>query len=279
MSEATRSVISSPGSADGPTRSGSPDGQTTNPSGPAPVRVSRFRARDSEKAMPTNDTSGPLFTASSISAALQRSLENRLLEKTDLNGSPEFVLISKVIDMPSGLPIFAVRGRARRTSDSAFIGWPTLRANDGEKRGNVADDPRNGLVNLHCLRHWQTPKASDGTFDTPRTSGRPIEKSTHLQTQAVATLRSWATPKARDHKGNGVSIARAAKGISDSLDLQVKLISRSGTAQPSPLSARMDGGAFRLNPMHSLWLMGYPPEWESCAGPATRSTRKSRQSS
>src|SRR5271169_2414105 len=52
-----RNAISSPASADGTTPSSSLDGQTTKKYGPAHVHVSRFRARDSEKDMPTNDTS------------------------------------------------------------------------------------------------------------------------------------------------------------------------------------------------------------------------------
>ena len=60
-SQDTHRSTSLPVLADGPTPSGSPDGQTTNSSGPAPVPVSRFRAQDSEKAMPINDISWPAF--------------------------------------------------------------------------------------------------------------------------------------------------------------------------------------------------------------------------
>src|SRR5580693_3066727 len=84
-SKASSNVTFLPGSQDGPTPSSSPDGLPSAPSGLAPVPVSRFRALDSEKAMPTNDTCGPLFTASSPSAALQRSLENRLRARMDVN--------------------------------------------------------------------------------------------------------------------------------------------------------------------------------------------------
>ncbi len=62
--------------------------------------------------------------------------------------------------------------------------WPTPRANDAEKRGSVSsDDVRHGLPGA-VRKMWPTPKASDAIMGTTaRTSGRPIEKSTHLQTQ------------------------------------------------------------------------------------------------
>jgi hypothetical protein len=213
------------------------------PSGPALVRVSRFRALDSGKAMPINDTSGPLFTALSPSARLQSSLESRLRQRMDVNGSPEYALTWKLWDMPSGPPICALRASGRRTRASGFIGWPTPMA------GSPATETYNEAGNTD--------------------SGR----------KTVEVLRGWATPRARDYKGNGVSIARAAKGTADSLDLQCKLVCQSGMAPPSPFSARTDRGAYPLNPMHSLWLMGFGPEWESCAPPATRSSRSSRPSS
>ena len=69
--EDSPSVTSSQALEVGHTRSGLPSGMTNATSGQAHVPVSRFRARDNGKAMPTNDTSGPLFTALSPSAVLQ----------------------------------------------------------------------------------------------------------------------------------------------------------------------------------------------------------------
>ena len=73
-------------SADGQKRFASPDGEIAL-SGPEVVRVSRFRARDGEKAMSINDTSGPLFTTLSPSANLQWSLGNKLQARMAGNGS------------------------------------------------------------------------------------------------------------------------------------------------------------------------------------------------
>ena len=99
--------ISSPVSLDGNLPCNGLDGKVQ--SGPAPVPVSRFRARDSEKAMPIDDTCGPLFTVSSPSASLQSSLENRLRQRMDGNGSALFVLIWSQWDMPAGVPICRLR--------------------------------------------------------------------------------------------------------------------------------------------------------------------------
>ncbi len=122
------SVISSPGSAAGATPSGSPDGPTSCPSGRAPFPVSRFRALDSDVAMPIEDTCGPLFSGSSPSASLQRSLESRLRATLDVNGSPEYALIWSTWDMPAGPPICRLRASAHRTSGNGSGGWPTPNA-------------------------------------------------------------------------------------------------------------------------------------------------------
>jgi len=152
-------AISSQELADGASRSDGREFQTTQRCGPAPVHVSRFRARDAEKAMPTNDTSGPLFSALSPSANLQWCLGSKLQARMAGNGSPLYALIWSQWDMQSGPPICRLRASALRTSDSDCGGWPTPRANDAEKRGNIANDPRNGLP--AAVRTYPTPIARD----------------------------------------------------------------------------------------------------------------------
>jgi len=148
-SEDSPSTTSLQGSVDGPTPSDSPDGPMTGQSGQDHAPVSRFRSRDSEKAMPIQDTSGPLFTTSSPSANLQRSLENRLDQNLDLNGSPEYALIWKTWDMPSGPQICALRGSARRTSDSGFGGWATPATRDYKGANSVKHVTETGTGRKH----------------------------------------------------------------------------------------------------------------------------------
>ena len=69
---------------------------------------------------------------------------------------------------------------------------------------------------------------------------------------AVQRAVHWRTPQARDWKG--------PQDKGEALDLPAQV-----------------GGA--LNPTWVAWLMGYPPEWVSCAPSAMPSSRKSRRNS
>ena len=177
-------AIFSPGSAAGPSPSLSPAGPTTAKSGPAHVHVSRFRAQDNAEAMPTSDTSGPLFTASSPSAALQRSLESRLRARMAVNGSPEYALTWSTWDMPSGPPICRLRASARRTSGSDCSGWPTVQARE------VAAQ----------LAGWPTPQTADINLSrgSEEYARKKLETSPYPSLALTAQLAGWATPGAID---------------------------------------------------------------------------------
>jgi len=74
---------------------------------------------------------------------------------------------------------------------------------------------------------YMTPKASDGQFATPRTSGRPMEKSTHLQTQIIATMSNHSSCNLPMLNGSTAETTNTGQ----------------------------------LNPALSRWLMGYPEGW------------------
>ena len=207
-------ATSSQESPGGQKPSDSPGGTTSGKSGPEAARVSRFRSLEKDSGLTTSATSGPLFTASSPSADLQRSLENRLRLLLDVNGSPEFVLTWKPLDMPAGLPICRLQASPRRTGgkDSGGSARPTpMRPN--EDSGN-SDFTRKievvaGLrpsVNAPMASAWPTPTNGDAKASGSRNlEGSKAHPGVSL-TDAVLfgnseTPRAWPTPKASDLDG------------------------------------------------------------------------------
>lgn len=85
------------------------------------------------------------------------------------------------------------------------------------------------------------------------------------------------TPATRDHKG-GYQGGRIRNGkiSNDTLDVTVQHTVHGLNTSGSKVPTESRGA---LHPAFSCWLMGFPPEWESCAPLATPSSRRSRQKS
>lgn len=258
------------------------DGKTIDPAGRDLALASHSVSQEKAKDLMTQDTCGPLFVGLSLSADLQQSLENRLHQRMEGLGSPEYVLTWKQWDIGSEPPICAQRASGHRTSGKDCGGWPTTRMTDGEK-GTRTDEGayrermrrKNGydLPSAAMMTGWSTPRANDaekrGTVaDDPRNG---------LVTQANQT--GWPTPQATEARQGFQDRSRGKKGSQESLTTVV--VKSIGSPQSIGFAEMENIGEFlpdgwkmpengRLNPRFSLWLMQYPIAWASCGERVTR---------
>ncbi len=240
----TPNAISSLGSADGNSPSCEQAGPMIAPCGLGHAHANLSARQAKELGLLTSGIYGRRGSGSSSSAALQQYLASRLPALTHLRGSTLFNLTWKQRATPSGLVICALRASVPRTSASGFGSWPTPRANDAEKRGQVAIDPRNGLVAVAQLAGWPTPSARDWK-DTGDLSASMTRKDGKSRMDSVPRLASLATPARLAASGEMLTGSHAA----------------------------MESGG-QLNPEHSRWLMAYPTEWGRCAATVTLSAPK-----
>lgn len=100
----------------------------------------------------------------------------------------------------------------------------------------------------------------------------PIVFGEQVASAAATACSGWPTPAASDGKG-GYQGGRIRNGklSTDRLDVCAQL-TVTGETPIGSAAGTVSGG--QLNPEHSRWLMGLPPEWDACAPMVTRSTRR-----
>ncbi|RNB56639.1 hypothetical protein EDM54_23760 [Brevibacillus borstelensis] len=131
----------------------------------------------------------------------------------------------------------AEQGWSPNLNDAVKL-WPTPRANDAEKRGNInADDPRNGLPG--AVKLWPTPRASDGEHGGPN---QRDSKGNYALSGAVHHTSLWPTPAAQDAKN---------------ATLPPSQIDRDTV----PGAVMRQGQKGQLNPDWVECLMGFPIGW------------------
>jgi len=145
-------------SADGLSPCALPDGLMTGQYGRDHAHANLSARQAREKGLPMKGTCGPLLNGSFASMALQQYLGNRLRERLGVNGSPWCGLIWKCQDMPSGLPICALRRQGRGTIGPGITGLPTPSGCSNRGKNHVVGrlDEWGGSSNpFRGTRDWQ----------------------------------------------------------------------------------------------------------------------------
>ena len=248
------SVIFSLVSAAGLSRSDLREFRKMRLSGREARLANRLARQESNSDSSTRDTSHQSSSTSSASAALQSSLGNRLRQQLQNRGCAIYKLTWKEKTTPSGLPYSQLVASAHRTNAT---GCSSARTD------------------------WPTPAVSLITNDVNMRSTDGRTKPNKLGW--AAAMSAWATSTANDFRGSGETVIRkdGKDRILDRLDYSTEQglkitqpIRITASGQMLTGSDAGMGNSGQLNPAHSRWLMGYPPEWDDCAVMAMPSSRK-----
>lgn len=153
---------------------------------------------------------------------------------------------------------------------STLASWPSPTSSDTTGASHAAQ----GGVNLRTAATWATPTRSDHQgAATPKAVKRWGSRGYNLPEQGQ--MSAWATPQSRDHKG-AMNPGNELTHNTRPLNELARLVVHGPTLNGSSAATAKPG---QLNPAFPRWLMGYPPEWDACAGTGTPLCRRSPRNS
>ena len=206
------SAISSQESEDGAEPYNSQDGVQVDLFGQEALPANHLVQQEAEKEKTTSDTYGLSSLISSESANLQRSLENRLRQLSDSDGSMIYKTTLKQKATPQGRSFFQLAASARTTKETdSFLppnAWPTPRVADTNNLNNspsvVQARVTKGRATVaeiasHNVSAWPTPTAAIGGASKNPNNKLGINGGNPMAT--AASLVPWLTPTTSDTNG------------------------------------------------------------------------------
>lgn len=251
------------------------------------LHVNHSALQASSSGSSTSDTSPQHLCALSQRADLQSSLASKLRLRLENTGSMIYLMSWKEKNTPAGRQYCQRQASALRIKETDFSlvrsFWNTPAASDGLRGGTGITKGMTGssLTQLVKMAAWPSPCAQNGTVNGYRDWQKVIlrkEAGRQQNLQDVVILAAWPTPTANDFKGSGKTVIRkdGKNRTFDRLDYATEqglnclpeipfAIRLTASGQVLTGSAAKMENSGRLNPLHSRWLMGFPPEWDACA--------------